>query len=141
MARKFVGTAFVCGSVLVSSTLSAFATEKSEALAVCTIEALSVEETDVMATWLIMGLSSHPAMSGSFAVPQASRDAVNEAAAGIFTAIWAERCADERQAAYDESGDEALNETQMMLNIHLVNSTIVAPEVVESLSGVNAYFK
>lgn len=136
-ARAVLGAAVVMGL----GTVSAMATEKSEALAVCTINALTEEETEVLGTWLVMGMSSHPAMAESIAVPQSARDATNEQTAGILVSIWTERCAEERQVAYDEGGDEALNETQSLLNIHLVTSLLASPEVYESLLGVNAYFQ
>ncbi len=92
-----------------------------------------------MIRWMALAFAAHPQVGSVVTFDPASVETADRAMAGLFTALLAERCRAETEAAFDAEGQLAFQQAFAVLGQVASQELTLAPEVSAAMSGFLNY--
>lgn len=135
--RLFIRAAML--ALACASTAPVLAASASEALGNCLVDKSTGSDRKVLARWIFVSMSAHPALGDIFSVSHDTHETSNKAAADIFTRLVTVDCKAESRAARDQDSAGAFKVAFAKLGEVAMGELLSNPGVQAEFEGLGRY--
>ncbi len=133
--RLFPMAALGAAVALTISAPAAQAGPASDVLGQCLVAQTTGAERVMMIRWVTFAFAAHPQLGSAVTVDKGLVESTDREMAALFTALLADRCRAETEAAFDAEGQLAFQQAFMVLGQVASQELALAPEVNAAMSG------